>query len=207
MKMYMFFLLIDTFFFLIDNFYLIFLLIFLLIFYCRDWLEGLPPVLCPTYGLNAQRELVGCYVREERYGRGARYSRSTATFRWQRDTAACLATLPDHASNGQVGNKLEHRRSVSSWGRDRRHRLLLGLDSVKLYLEIQVGCIAGSTDREAEIFGIDWVSIFLLYSRIGSITTQGPGYIRGGIDVGCMYVPMYLCTSPTRLSRHDTYHS
>lgn len=66
---------------------------------------------------------------------------ATATFRWQRDTAACLATLPDHASNGQVGNKLEHRRSVSSWGRDRRHRLLLGLDGVKLYLEIQVGCL------------------------------------------------------------------
>lgn len=127
-----------------------------------------------------------------------------------------MATLPDHASNGQVGNKLEHRRSVSSWGRDRRHRLLLGLDGVKLYLEIQVGCLQVREEvaslgrrrgREAEIFGIDWVSIFFLYSRIGSITTQGPGYIRGGIDVGCMYVPMYLCTSPTRLSRHDTYHS
>lgn len=25
-------------------------------------------------------------------------------FRWQRDTAVCLATLPDHASSGQVGD-------------------------------------------------------------------------------------------------------
>lgn len=25
-------------------------------------------------------------------------------FRWQRDTAVCLASLPDHASSGQVGD-------------------------------------------------------------------------------------------------------
>lgn len=63
-------------------------------------------------------------------------------------------------------------------------------------------CVAGSTEREAEIFGIDLVSIFSLYSGIGLIILQGPGYIRGEFDV-----LFYLCTSPPRLARYDIIES
>lgn len=61
-------------------------------------------------------------------------------FRWQRDTAACLANLPEHTSNCQVSDKQSTADQYQVGGE------IVGIDCYRVwvvwsYLEIQVGCL------------------------------------------------------------------